>query len=736
MVTIVDMSSSKHPPGGKSPRKVLLLFIVIPTVAVLLLTLLPYGIRYGVVRALSSAGAKNVALDDVDFNFFTGQLVLHGLTVEDTDTKSLSLPEGVLTLDWRPLFRKEIRFSELTLKDTELLLEQTEDGRIVVGGISAGAEGSERQKTAGKPWTFTLNRFHLSRVRVRLKTPKLKAVFHIDEANLTGLSNHDPGQPVHLNLKGRLNDSAVNLQADLFPFLARPIYTGKISLTDFDLAGLRPLLPEQWGTEGRLTFDLDFRTNPSGSPPFSIQGKAAAKELRVVDHGRKIFLVTAKSLHLQGIEIEGRQRAAFDEIRGAGVEILSRAGSRPLTRIENMTVRSVRYGAPRVFRMASAKLKGLDTILHRDGEGKFREIEEIFPATETGASAEEGKKTTVEIGRIGITNSSITIQDDAVTPPFHTVLHLNAFSLSNIESEKSNQPSPLNLQGTVGKYTSLKLRGSLYPFAGKTTFELEGNVKGLDLPPLSSYTGKSLGYNLVSGQLDCDFNIKTAKGKIDGEGRLTLNNLEVSPKNEKKMKVLAAQLTMPLDAALAMLRDKKKNIRLTLPVSGQLDDPKFDLSDAINQALGKALKTSAVSFLKYTLQPYGAILTVAQLAGKTITAVRLDPIAFPPGSAELGPGADPYLDRVAALMKERPEVRVKLCGKATPADPPKEGEKSLSGDPSNGANTHLLELARKRASVIKDFLVTRKKIAPERLFICNPEINSDPGDPPRVELLI
>ncbi len=735
MVTIETMSSSKQPSKGFS-RKLLILAIVLTAAATLLLLLLPYGIRYGAIRTLSSAGAKEVTLDDVDFNPFTGRLLLHGLTIKKEGKRPLFLPKGDLTFDWRPLFHKEIRCRELTLKDSELLLEEKEDGRIVVGGIPASPEKTVEEKTEGAPWTFTLNRLHLSGIRLHLQTPQAKAVLLIDEGDLTELSSGDPAKVAHLKLKGHLNDSPMKLSAILSPFSTRPNYAGKVALKKFNLTALAPFLPDEWETEGQLTFDLDFKAEPSASPPFTIQGKAAAEGLRVVDHRREISLLAARNLLLEGIEIAGRENTAIDEIQGEGVEIGSKEGSRPLTRVEKITVRSAHYAVPRIFRMSSAELQGLDTVLHRNIKGKFREIEETFPTAEARPLDEEATENIIGIDKIEITKSSITFHDDAVSPPYHVVLHIEEFDLSNMESEKNDQPSPLSLQGKVGKYTTLQLRGNLYPFVGKTTLDLEGKVKGLDLPPLSSYTGENLGYNLVSGQLDGDFKIETARGKINGEGKLTLNNLEVSPKNEKKMEKLAAQLTMPLDAALAMLRDKEKNIRLTLPVSGAMDDPKFDLSDVINQALGKALKTSAVSFLKYTLQPYGAILTVAQLAGKTVTAVRLDPVSFPPGSAELDPGANPYLDRVATLMEERPEIRLKLCGKATPTDRTTEDGSTTKEPPVDNNDSDLLTLARNRASAIKDFLVTRKGIAPERLFICKPEVDNTTDAAHQVEILI
>jgi uncharacterized protein involved in outer membrane biogenesis len=716
------------------------LFVTIGLLVILFLIALPYGIRYGIIRGLTLPEVKKVLLRDVDFNPFTGQLILHDLKIERTKDVPLTLPEGRITLGWQSLFHREIHIEEVTLRDTELLLQQKKDGQIVVGGITAGTEGKEQKEAEGKPWSFTLDRLDLFRDRFLVQTPQATVVLQVKEGRLSELSNHTPEKAAHLILKGDLNNSPLEFHATLLPFLAHPVYSGKAVLKAFDITALNPFLPDKWETDGQVTVDLDFKAEPSASPLYILRGNATVKKLRLIDRSRKLSLLASQSLQVEGIDISGAEEATLGEIRGEGLKIADTGdkGEPPLTEIDRMVLRTASYHAPGSFRLDSATLEGLRVTLHRNRKGAFQSIEDLIPPKQAKPSEEKASEGVVDIGRIGISNGRVTFQDDSVSPSYHTELHINAFDLSNIQSEKADQPSPLSLDGKIGKYTHLKVQGNLYPFAGKTTFNLKGTLKGLDLPPLSSYTGESLGYNLVSGQLTSDFAVKVAAGKINGKGELSLNNLEVSPQDTEKMKELAAQLTMPLDAALAMLRDKNQNIRLTLPVSGNINDPKFDISDAVNQALGKALKTTAVSFLKYTLQPYGAILTVAQLAGKAVTAVRLDPVVFPPGSSELNPGTEPYLDRVATLMKERPEIRIKLCGKATPADRITEEEKGAEGTPpaDKDIDAALLELARKRSSVIKDFLVSRKQIKPERLFICNPEIDTDEKASSRVELLI
>jgi hypothetical protein len=70
---------------------------------------------------------------------------------------------------------------------------------------------------------------------------------------------------------------------------------------------------------------------------------------------------------------------------------------------------------------------------------------------------------------------------------------------------------------------------------------------------------------------------------------------------------------MSLDSALKLLRDDQNNVKLNIPISGDIRDPKFSVADAVNKVLAQTLQTSALSYLKFMLGPYGIGLSVADL---------------------------------------------------------------------------------------------------------------------------
>ncbi len=110
---------------------------------------------------------------------------------------------------------------------------------------------------------------------------------------------------------------------------------------------------------------------------------------------------------------------------------------------------------------------------------------------------------------------------------------------------------------------------------------------------------------------------------LDGKVDLILRQLELGKVDSQSG--LQSQIPVPLDTALNTLRDKNNTIKLTIPIEGNMNDPKFDVRDAINQVLATALKTGALSYLQHALQPFGALIAAAQYAGEAVSRVRLNP---------------------------------------------------------------------------------------------------------------
>ncbi len=307
-------------------------------------------------------------------------------------------------------------------------------------------------------------------------------------------------------------------------------------------------------------------------------------------------------------------------------------------------------------------------LRQRDKDWNFTRLSNDTSPAEKKPAAEKGESIAIKIGKISLHGDNlIHIEDQSVEPTFKTDITLDQLELKQLDSSQPQQDSPLLLKGRLGKSSKISFDGALHPFSEKLTLDLKGAITGLELPPLSPYAAPALGYTLDSGELSADVQLKADNGALQGENKLTIHQLDVTPLDEKALKAVDGK-RVPLETGLGMLRDKNNTIKITLPVSGTIDNLKVDPSDAINQAVTSAVKSGAKTYLTAALFPFGTLLTLAQAVGEEAMKVKLDPLFFEAGGDSFNGKDREYLKKIAHVLSERPEIHIKLCGIAVESD--------------------------------------------------------------------
>ncbi|MFC1684893.1 DUF748 domain-containing protein [Pseudomonadota bacterium] len=466
------------------------------------------------------------------------------------------------------------------------------------------------------------------------------------------------------------------------------------------------------------------------------------------------------------------------EVQKIGISQLSMGQAEQaeaLLSAEHFAVSGVAFSKEDGLSISSLEPKGIKGVAHRDKEGQWN-FDRLIAALKQDVTSEpsaleaeeavtdrasEETAMPIHIQKIALSGKNqIQFKDDTPDPPFQADINLERFNLTDLNSTKPTAMSPFELIAQVDEKAHLDFSGGIAPFAPDLGLGLKGQIEGLPLPPLSSYTGKMLGYNLDSGELNMDTTLDINEGQVKGDNTLTIHQLDVSPLSAEKMAELNTELSMPLDTALGMLRDKNNTIKLDLPVAGALDDLQVDPSDAINQAIGRALKKGATTYLTAALFPFGTMLTIAQIAGEQAAKVRLDPIFFEPATVAILEKDQEYLAKIASILEERPEMHIKVCGRAVEADrnalyaqaqqklaaeakaeaakdKATKGKAATIPTPNPISDEQLSALAAQRATVIEQYMVDSHGIKGNRLISCQPQVEKDGQEAkPRTELLL
>lgn len=485
-------------------------------------------------------------------------------------------------------------------------------------------------KEVDQPWVIHIDQIKLSNGAITFEDYTVSKVvpMHINPLNLT-VHNIDLSgvQPLELLLQAQINQQG-NIEAKGTLAWAPLAANLVLDLKQFDLVPLQGWFGNELNillSKGNFSFQGDVKAD--GEPlKIAVQGKAQLTDFNVLD---KIKL--AEQLRWKSIDVTGIQ--FINEPLQIGIAAID------LTDF-----------FARIILLADGKINLQDLA-----DANKTETSPTTPQPVTVASATDQNKTQdavnkkaplpIKINKVTLKNTSINFTDQFIRPNYRA----NFTELKGqIGPLHPGEDGKIDIRGTIDKSVPLKVSGIINPFSEQLSFDIAMTVRGIDLPTFSPYSGKYIGYLIEKGKLSVDVNYKIQQGQLSAENKIFLDQLQIGDKVDSPDAV-----SLPLDLAISLLKNRKGEINLHFPVSGSLNDPQFSISgviwDAFTNLISKAL-TAPFALLGSFLGDGG----------------ELAEIAFPSGYATLEPEAIDYLQTLADTLIDRPELKLEITGYADP----------------------------------------------------------------------
>jgi len=180
----------------------------------------------------------------------------------------------------------------------------------------------------------------------------------------------------------------------------------------------------------------------------------------------------------------------------------------------------------------------------------------------------------------------------------------------------------------------------------------------------------------------------------------------------------------PLGTAIALLEDRDGNIKLDVPIAGDLTDPKFRVLGALNPVIMKAVAGTAA----LAVQPLGSVLLVGGLLANQALKVTFEPVVFEAGASAPGGAGEKYLVQLAGKLKERPKLGLRFCGVVVETERKKDKKGAYLDSEAD-----MLALAQRRADAVRAFL-EQQGVGKQQLRLCRPSLDTAAAGQPRVEI--
>ncbi len=434
-------------------------------------------------------------------------------------------------------------------------------------------------------------------------------------------------------------------------------------------------------------------------------------------------------------------RLSFDDLR-----FLDRGEKNgpPICRVGGATLAGIRWSPDEGVSGDSLGFDDLYCTLVRRKDGSLDAGELLGamrrPGATTGqadrAQAGTGTHTAIRLGSVIVRGrSGLHFEDHTLAVPFISDLAIETLQVTGIDSGHPDRPARVRMAGTLENRAPLRVTGTVQPFADPLALAMKIKLKNYPLKRLSAYTVQSVGTALAAGRLKLKTSLTIADGRLDMQNHVVLKKLETRTISPELAKKLDNRLPVPLDSALSLLRDSKGDISLDVPLEGPLSDLNVGIGDILITALGKAIVPAASSYLVYALGPYAALAYVGVKVGEKMLEVSLPPVEFAPGSAGIDEKQKKYLERIATLLRDRPQTDLQLMPICTPRDLAP-AAKTAPPPPPRGSEQEkaLLGLGQQRAEALRDYLATTWSIDRNRLMISMTRIATGEKQSPRVEL--
>jgi hypothetical protein len=345
--------------------------------------------------------------------------------------------------------------------------------------------------------------------------------------------------------------------------------------------------------------------------------------------------------------------------RGAVSRVDVRDGERTVIRIERATATSLDVNWPERVEIGRVALTRPWLVIERDEHGALP-LRTSLMRTQHGTNVPAGSADerggasrgapAVSIQALTVDAGGMRLVDRAVSPAFAVDFQPMTLRVEGL-STAAAQPARIALTGRPGPGAELTAKGTVGSLDGPLRLDVRAELREFAVPRANPYLLQQAGWKTTEGRLTSKVDCRIDGDALSVRTDIRLSRLQLvraAPDDGAQ-----ARIGLPLGMLTALMKDKHGNIDISFPVGGRLDDPRFDFSEAI----WNAVRTVAVRAI--TL-PVSWIGRVQFSPDSRIERIEVDPVVFRIGTSVLTEEGQAQATRLAAFLDELPDVRMTL----------------------------------------------------------------------------
>jgi uncharacterized protein involved in outer membrane biogenesis len=532
--------------------------------------------------------------------------------------------------------KKEVKIGSFFTQKGEIFVKRLGNGEIDLLKLTPppptpaaappkGGKAEEKPKETEKPWLISLKQMSVDNytIRVEDRTPSEPVTIAVENLKLRG-DNISTAK----NSKGKLSLSL--------------LLNKKGTISAAATVGIDPLL-------------ADLKMDLKGIEIVPLQSYFTDKVKITVTGGA---ISTAGNLSFTSTEKKEINATFKGEASLANFSSIDKTNGEDLLKLESLSITDLNVG----YAPLSVDIKGISltnyyarVLVNSEGKINLQEIMKTEePKTAATSTPSQQEKTVsspkekeasknIKIGEITLQEGKIDVSDKSVKPEFSMNLTEMGGRISGLSSEE-NTTADVDIRAKLNDYAPIEITGKINPLREDLFVDIKARIKDFDLSPATPYSGKYAGYTIEKGKLSFDLKYLIVKRKLESQNNIFLDQFTFGDKVE------SPQATkLPVKLAIALLKDRKGEIKLDLPVTGSLDDPKFSVWGVILKILLNLISKAATS-------PF-SLLGAVFGGGEELSYIEFDY-----GSLAI---SEPNMKKISTVTKalyDRPSLKMDIEG--------------------------------------------------------------------------
>lgn len=505
---------------------------------------------------------RKVRISDLSANIFTGYICMEGLTVfeEDGVMPFVHLHRAETNLSMLHLFTGIIDLENLHLNQLDVNIQQRD---TVFNFTDILQRFSEEEETSDQGYPLVIRDIELSKSSIHYQDLLVRSNIRINDVNL-----HIPG----IDLRDLVTNMGLDLEFVDGGKLTTQMsyndrtrhYTIELLLNDFSLEGILPYVQQALWSEkltGQLSADLKMEGSLSHILDFHLTGKANARDIYMEDDRGDVVLscdsvlMTVREMNL----IENR------------ISLSQMVAHQPTLYItyDNDSLDNF----DRMRNLAEHKMAEIMATLVKEDSS------DAVPAA-SDISEDTQPEFQLHIDQCQVLDGSLFYRDEATrVTPFNYQVSGISLNAPNFSLNQRNHIRGKARLGQTGSIT-LEYHGQL---EDKRNLRLDIHAADVELTDFSPYTLQMFGNSLDNGTLAADIQLITQDGELTGNAKI----MAEQPMIRKKHKDIKPEMPVPFRTAINLLTDRNGHFQISVPISGNIDEPQFSYKRIIFRLIGK-----------------------------------------------------------------------------------------------------------------------------------------------------